>query len=367
MPKQLALQNNFIGGLKTEFTGLNFPENACTATDNCVFSLLGDVKSRAGIDYEENYALQSILALNSAIASYRWKNAGGDGETEILVLQVGTILYFYESSLSTTADPLSSTLLTSNVNLEIFTATGGTFDPTVECQFADGNGYLFVYNKNCDPFYCTFSSGTITSNLITINIRDFNGIPDGIAVNYRPSNLSPEHQYNLYNQGWSNNPSPGWEATSTTQQTLGSGYIPDLGDYNFTVAANIVGIIVGESVICYAQAVGRAGSGLVLPMVGYVVSYNGDQLIIAATGINLAWGDVYNNWIIIPNPATLSTGNMNTWFNQIGNYPSNADQWWRFKDSTGAFNPDATVPYTTLNSGQAPQGYYVINPFHSES
>ena len=63
-------------------------------------------------------------------------------------------------------------------------------------------------------------------------------------------------------------------------------------------------------------------------------------------------------------PYNLSTGYINTWYSDIGNYPSNSDIWWTFKDDTGAFNPDSTESNTeVLTSGQAPQGHYIINPF----
>ncbi|MDE1830256.1 MAG: hypothetical protein KGI25_08035, partial [Thaumarchaeota archaeon] len=159
--------NNFIGGLKTEFTGLNFPENAATSMDNCVVSIIGDVLRREGINFESNYFLNQIDVTNSAVSYYRWKNAGGDGETEIFVLQVGATLYFFQSSASTITAPLSSQLLSSTVNVSSFLASGSSNSVNqIECQYSDGNGYLFVYHPYCDPFYCVYSAGTITGTVI---------------------------------------------------------------------------------------------------------------------------------------------------------------------------------------------------------
>ena len=45
-----AVENNFTKGFITESTGLNFPENAATDTDNCEYTIVGDVNRRLGID-----------------------------------------------------------------------------------------------------------------------------------------------------------------------------------------------------------------------------------------------------------------------------------------------------------------------------
>src|SRR5215467_1240702 len=185
MPQQPvpSVQNHFIAGLKTEFTGLNFPENAATDTQNCVYSLIGDVTRRGGINYENNFKLNAINASNIARSSYRWLNAGGDGNSQILVQQIGNGLRFYLSSNATSTSPLSTTLLSSFVDITSFSASGSVADSSqLECQYTSGNGYLFVFHPNCDPFYCTFSAGVVTATLITIQTRDFVGIPEpGVA------------------------------------------------------------------------------------------------------------------------------------------------------------------------------------------
>src|SRR6266852_2265883 len=155
MPQQQTVQNNFKEGLKTEFTGLNFPENAATDTQNCVFTLTGDINRRGGINFEANSVGNNINSFNVAKCSYRWKNVGGDGQTQILVQQIGSILYFFVSSSATIANPLSNQLLTSTVNLNNFKAVGNTDNISqTECQFADGNGFLIVFHKSIDTVLC---------------------------------------------------------------------------------------------------------------------------------------------------------------------------------------------------------------------
>src|SRR5882757_9304179 len=121
---QQSIENNFSGGLKTEYTGLNFPENACTSANNCVFSIIGDVSRREGINFEPNAGFNSLSSpVGVAQATYKWNNVGGDGSTQIVVQQVGATLYFYRSSTATVASPLSNQRLASTVTISSFLAT----------------------------------------------------------------------------------------------------------------------------------------------------------------------------------------------------------------------------------------------------
>src|SRR5215207_4723344 len=138
MPSKLltSTENHFNKGLVTEFTGLNFPENAATDADNTTFTLTGEVLRRLGIDYEENFEQNTSIKTNKAINSYKWNNAGGDGLTEIVVVQVGNTLHFYKSSDATIAFPLSTQLLLSTIDISAFISADNSNDPSeVECQF----------------------------------------------------------------------------------------------------------------------------------------------------------------------------------------------------------------------------------------
>src|SRR6185437_3527668 len=137
MPKNVTIQNKFTRGLITEAHGLDFPEDACTATENCVFTLIGEVTRRLGIDIELNgHGGIALDAFNSAVSYYRWTNAGGDGETELLVLQVGSKLYFFETSTATVSNPLSQTFSVSNeIDITSFQVLDNTNNAALtECQ-----------------------------------------------------------------------------------------------------------------------------------------------------------------------------------------------------------------------------------------
>lgn len=208
MPRQTAfqLENNFTKGLVTEATGLNFPENACTETYDCVFSEKGRVSRRLGFDYESGAELDAVTTASSAIYEYVWNSAGSTGDADIVVVQIGATLHYYaaddNASLSGGKFGFTTNLLTYKVS--------GNSDADVKataCQFASGNGYLFVVNPYCEPIYISFNPSvpSVTATQITIKARDFEG--DKTDANYnnidtRPSTLSDAHKYNLYNQGW---------------------------------------------------------------------------------------------------------------------------------------------------------------------
>lgn len=360
MPSQVisSVENNFTKGLITESTGMNFPENAATDCDNCEFTLIGDVTRRLGITYEFNSADFSALAPNSAMSSYIWNNAGGDGEVKLYVRQVGAFLFFYRIDLTTTTVALSENRLATSIDMHQYAV--GTLDTTSECTFADGNGYLFVYNGSCNPFYVSYSGGVVTSNIIPLQIRDFGGVNDLLAPSTRPANLTSEHLYNLLNQGWiSGQP---WSATSSTTYVIGA-----TGANGFIVASGIGGIVAGQTVtITY-----NGGYNPLLPPAGTVVgsgtvnSYVGTSLIINVTSAIPGYNVIASNgpWVITP----ISIGFINTFVTAAGGvYPSNSDVWWYFKDNTGAFAPSTTLANTSYTTGLAPRGHFILPAFSQD-
>src|SRR5205085_7152335 len=91
-------------------------------------------------------------------------------------------------------------------------------------------------------------------------------------------------------------------------------------------------------------------------LAGTVTSYVSTTLTVSATSV---WyggpqpGDaVYQN--IAPwNINATNTGYIKTWNSALGNYPSNSDVWWQFKNSSSVFDPATTINKVTLNAGPA--------------
>jgi hypothetical protein len=390
VPKQL-LENNFTAGFKTEFTGLNFPENAATSTQNTVYTLTGDVLRRGGINYETNFALNNINVNSVAHSSYTWKNVGGDGQTQVLVKQIGSTLYFFQITNATAASPISTTLLASHVLLTSFQATGNSDNVALtECQFTDGNGYLIVFHKSCDSFFCTFNPNnqTVTATLIGLQIRDFVGVPDMLAPSFRPTNtLTPEHQYNLQNQGWTAGTT--WTSLIYNNGVLGDGTPTNPGAFptgSYSVGSSITipvltqtnttSLTNGSSILLNFYFAGGVNGTMTITVNSYVTPFTTITGIITAISISGTVSISYEGFaqVKVDNFTThfdgqyitaqlANTGFITTWLTQIGNYPSNSDVWWLYKDTTNVFHPALTLPNVQQPFGLAPKGYYVLNAF----
>jgi hypothetical protein len=216
-----TVENSFVNGILTEATALNFPEGAATESYNCVYLLKANVVRRYGLDFEPNYVLNTVNRSEVVVNTYLWQNASGSGNNNFVVLQVGSLLSFFAVNSD---GALSTKKASTTVDLIAYLAPGATNPAQTECQFAFGKGYLFVTHPQLVPFYCTFDplTGSFSSSIIAIKIRDFDGIPEpGLSNETRPSDLSDIHWYNLRNQGWAGVQSGGLnDMTVTTTTTI---------------------------------------------------------------------------------------------------------------------------------------------------
>lgn len=219
------VQKNFKNGLVTEFTGLNFPEDAVTSCDNVVFEQDGSVSRRIAIDLESGHVEQTVDRTGKAVVGYTWNNAGGNGLVVLRVLQIGTMLYFYRVITGTA---LSSTALDDTIDLTTYDAGNTAGIAINECQFAATAGYLVVVHPYLEPFYVAFdtSDDSLTGTQITVQIRDLLGLDDTYDVDERVTttvgSMSDEYKYNLFNQGWYYNSNAALTAWDTARSDLPS-------------------------------------------------------------------------------------------------------------------------------------------------
>lgn len=211
----IVVQNSFTGGLNTDATGLSFPENSCTDVDNCILTNFGNIKRRGPFNLESGFSNYASNNSGKVIVSSVWSNVAGEGDITFVVVQIGDSLHFYKASSQTS---LSSNKHATVIDITDFAPVGVTTVATLECQFATGNGLLFVTNQRLNSFYIEYDVDldTFSTHLIDIQVRDFEG--DTADVNTdsnRPASLEAHHEYNLKNQGWTAANITAWDTART--------------------------------------------------------------------------------------------------------------------------------------------------------
>lgn len=196
-----SVENNFTRALVTEATGLNFPENAVTETDNCLFDSNGIVSRRLGFDLEAGGILETPESTEGAFSEFLWKTVGNDGGKQYIVIQEGQYLSLYEILED---QSLSSQKQAYTVNLDSYRVAGSPAASSQPCGFSSGDGRLIVVHPYCNPILIEYDNDTLsfTDEEIEIEVRDFKGVDDGLEIDTRPSTLSAAHRYNILNQGW---------------------------------------------------------------------------------------------------------------------------------------------------------------------
>ena len=198
----------FVGGLITEASALAYPENASIDEDNMLLFKKGNRTRRFGVDYETGWSYPTPTLAKSkyevdgyVLRTYTWFSANNDSSLNFLVFQKGDKLEFYKLD----SGPVSSTYNSAyDVNLGSYIAPEKTIAYDEPLEFASGKGFLFVAGKNIEPLAIEYDpvTDTMSVQVITIQIRDFIGVNDGLANDEEPTTLSNEHLYNLRNQGW---------------------------------------------------------------------------------------------------------------------------------------------------------------------
>lgn len=199
---------SFVKGLITEASALTFPEDASLDEEN--FELLrdGSRSRRLGVDYEDDFVLNntdldpSNFALLATARSFSWKNVAQEEALSFLVIQIGNFIHFHDTS--TLGDATSANKKAFIIDLDDH-KVGVSSTLNIPCSFSSGKGFLFINTGATDPIYVKYDVDLDTFTVVTyeLNIRDFDGVEDGLEVDERPTGtLTKEHEYNLKNQGW---------------------------------------------------------------------------------------------------------------------------------------------------------------------
>jgi hypothetical protein len=194
--------NNFVGGLVTEATPLNFPDNASLDEDNFVLDTDGSRRRRLGMDFEESHRIVSTGVVppvdgEVTVTSTKWKNAGGDPLKNLIVVQVGNELRVFDMDIT----PLSAGLIYTKV------FTGLPQDSYFSYAVVDG--VLIVATGLKEISQLKYLNGVVNYKALTLLVRDLFGVEDvvgsdnlrqGSGITIRPTAVTDTHIYNLRNQ-----------------------------------------------------------------------------------------------------------------------------------------------------------------------
>lgn len=199
-------QFTFVAGLNSEAGYFTFPKNTWKDGDNVVPTISGTIKKRLALDLETGFELSAATIAPAnvnqwAFTSHKWLSVAGNGDLNFIVSQVGRYLWFYDDTSAQT----STTKKSFTIDLNTYKPTNNTSTiGTAPIKVASANGRLLVTSRDTDPILITYTPATdsIAVETITVEIRDFEGVDDTLAVDTKPATLSDLHKYNLLNQGW---------------------------------------------------------------------------------------------------------------------------------------------------------------------
>lgn len=190
----LKTYNTFVKGIVTEAGPLTYPENASLDEENFVLNREGSRQRRLGMDFESDFALHPVtLASTDAVAVFRWHNVANDPARQFAVVQAADQLHIFDASETSISNNLVGTVDASSVLTGVAIIQADSLE-----------GYLIIASGTGPVAYLSYDSsdGTFAITQISIKIRDFLGVDDGLAVDARPGALTAAHNYNLRNQGW---------------------------------------------------------------------------------------------------------------------------------------------------------------------
>lgn len=190
---------NFIKGLITEASPVNFPPEASFDEENFQLNRDGTRDRRLGLDYETDYQLRNLpVNLETLLATdpvtFEWRNVGGDSGTIFLVLQVSNDLLFFD-------------LQATSISKEGYVGSlSDVFTETTAYSFASVDGRLVVASGAKTIAVITYNGTTFTKENVSLKTRDVWGLQESTARENDPSlrtaTLTSAEWYNLYNQSW---------------------------------------------------------------------------------------------------------------------------------------------------------------------
>ena len=173
--------NTFVKGLITEASPLTYPEDASLDELNFELKRDGTRRRRLGYAYEDSYTwidtnYTSIIG-TYATSVHIWDNVADNADLSILVIQIGSELFFFDRNKPT----ISDYQLNGGSSLDI------GINGSQSIQSASLHGKLIITTGESNPYYLEYDAATdtVTQAEIIIEIRDYWGIDSGYETDER--------------------------------------------------------------------------------------------------------------------------------------------------------------------------------------
>jgi hypothetical protein len=196
----------FVGGLNTEGAFFLTPKNCWKEGDNVIPQTDGSVERRKALVVETGGTLLALSApTNKVYTTHKWTSVSGNGSVNFVVVQVGKMLYFYNSLSGAVSNRYIG-----QIDIAGFQAVGNTdLVDVYPVQTAVAFGDLIVTHQSCDPFFVRYNGISLSTDKLILRVRDFAGVymdtlvtDEFTETEWGTRGLRPAALYNLYNQGW---------------------------------------------------------------------------------------------------------------------------------------------------------------------
>lgn len=216
MPRQFnqSVRTQFNKGLLTEFSELNFPNEASIDELNCDLFKAGNRTKRLGLKLEDNNVWQTGAYREGRLFhTATWRNVGGDADLEYLIVQSGNRLRFFRKGVAPLSEqyvPVSdsdSSIYT--LNLSSYNVVGGLGAGSSKIDVASIDGDLIIVSPQIEAIRLQRNDdGSFTDSQIDFRIRDYEW--QGNRSIYDDNSLANPagtgRQYDTKNCGWSDGP-----------------------------------------------------------------------------------------------------------------------------------------------------------------
>lgn len=190
----------FNKGLITEAGELTFPEGASVDELNCSLERDGSRRRRLGLGYEQNFTLDPAASVASgALTSVdTWENAGSKAGLNLIVVQLGSIIHFYEDK----GGEISSSRKSFTIDLTSYERPNAVSSANAKVQVASIRGRLVVASPEIDTIAIKYDPDldSISIETISFRVRDFEW--QGDVSTYTTPGTSTDRTYDAKNTGW---------------------------------------------------------------------------------------------------------------------------------------------------------------------